>query len=259
MTDATRLPNDPNPDANPLEERLREENVTLFRQLAQLEERAVDAPAEVHDEAAAQLLTGLAGELAKLEKAFDKARVAAKEPFLHGSRTVDSTLGAPQKTMEARRKALMSRVNAHHDRVAAEKRRLAREAEEQLRWEAEEQRRAAEAARAVDSHQEADQIAIAAAKADDLADAQAKKAITSQTAATKTESGATSFQVRTPAFRFTDGDAFKASLGPLADYLDRDGLKAALARAAKADPTPTIPGVEFYIHTETRVRNAAGA
>jgi hypothetical protein len=260
MTDAsTHLPNDPNPEANPLEERLREQHVDLYRRLVQLEEKASEAPAEVTDDATAQTLTSLAGDLAKLEKDFEAARVDAKEPYLQGSRTVDDTLGAPKKTLESRRKVLLSRINAHNDRKAAEARRKAQEAAEQARWEAEEQRRAAEAARAVDSHQEADQLAQDAAKVDAQADAQEKKAATTTTASVKTESGTTAYQVKTPAYRIPDGEALKASLGPLVGYLSRDAIADALSRAAKANPTPTIPGVEFYIHTESRVRAARGA
>lgn len=259
MTDAVHLPNDPDPGANPLEERLREQHVDLYRQLVQLEERASEAPAEVTDADTAQQLTKLAGELAKLEKAFERARVDAKEPFLQGSQTVDNTLGAPKRTLETRRKALLSRVNAHNDRVAAAAREEARRREEQARWDAEEARRASEAARAVDSHQEADQLAQDAAQVDAQADALAKKAATTQTASVKTDSGSTAYQVKTPAYRIPDGDALKASLGPLAVYLGKEAIAAALQRAAKATPTPDVPGVEFYIHTESRVRTTQGA
>lgn len=254
MTDAAHLPNDPNPDADPLEERLREEAAPLFRELAQLEEAAVDLPERVDDQATADSMTALAGRMKALGKRFEAARVAAKEPFLRGSLTVDNTLGSPKKTMDDRAKVVMSRVNAHHDRVAEETRRRAAEEAERLRWEAEEQRRAADHAAALESHQEADMRHQEAAQTDAQADAQDKKAATTKTATTKTD-GATGYQVTRRAFRITDPQLFRDSFGPMKDYLDKDSVAAALGRAAKADPWPTIPGVEFFTHTETRVRS----
>ena len=46
--------------------------------------------------------------------------------------------------------------------------------------------------------------------------------------------------------RITAPLTFIRSLGPLAPYLPEKEIEAALARAAKADPLPVIPGVEFY-------------
>lgn len=253
MTDAVHLSNQA-PEGDALELRLREAHAALFRQMVGLEEEASEAPAEVNDQQTADRLTDLAGRIQKAERAFEAARVEAKEPFLTGGRTVDSVLGQPPKTLAGRRTTLMSRVNAHHNRVAAEARRKAEAEALRLREEAEEARRQAETARILESHQEADQIEQEAHQAEQQAAAQEKKVERAQTASTRTESGATSYQTRVRAFRITDGDAFRASFGPMAPYLDRQSVADALGRAAKADPWPTIPGVEFYHDTKTHLR-----
>lgn len=257
MTDGLHLPNDPDPDADPLEERIREAHAPLFREMVALEEEASQAPLRVDDDAGAEALTALAGRIQRTEKAFETAKTAEKEPFLVGGRTIDQLLGGPPKTLKTRRDALMSRVNAHHDRKRAEAQRLAQEEATRQREEALRATAAAEAARAAESHQEADQLAQDAAKAEQRADAQEQRADRQTTATTRTESGATSYQVHTKTFRITDAEAFRASFGPMVHYLDKAAVAAALGRAANADPLPTVPGVEFYTQTETRVRNAA--
>lgn len=252
MTDA--LSNNAPEDANPLEDRLRETHAELFAKLVNLEERASGAPATINDEDTAKAVTDLASELSKLDKAFDAVRVKEKEPYLDGSRTVDSVLGSPSKTLKDRKTTLMSRVNAHHNRVAEEQRRRAKEEADRQREEAEKARQAAEAARAAESHQEADQLERQAAKTDAVADAQAAKAIRGGGAITRTDSGARSFQTKVRTFKITDPVAFRASFGPMAPYLDKDAVAAALGRAARADPWPTIPGVAFSEETQSRVR-----
>ena len=252
MTDA--LSNNAPEDANPLEDRLRETHADLFRQLVQLEEKAAEAPLSIEDEETAQSVTDLASSLSKLDKAFDAVRVKEKEPYLAGSRTVDAVLGSPSKALQGRKTTLMSRVNAHHNRVAEEQRRRAKEEADRQREAAERARQAAEAARLAESHQEADQLERQAAKTDAVADAQAAKAIRGGGAITRTEGGARSFQAKVRRFKITDPVAFRESFGPMAPYLDKDSVAAALGRAAKADPWPTIPGVAFSIEPERRVR-----
>lgn len=266
MSDALHLSNEAPADANPLEDRIRESQSALFRDLVAIEEEAASAPDRVDTDEAAATLTDLAGRLQKLEKAFDAAKTEEKKPYLEGGRTVDAVLGGPVKQLEARRKALLSRVNALHERRAAAAREAARVRAEEERWAAEEARRAAEAARAAESHQEADQLAQEAAKVDDRADALDAKAAKTTGAVTRTESGASSYQVREAVFDLTDPAAFRASFGPMAPYLDKASVAAALGRAAAdgddglgakpAKAWPDVPGVTFSIRTRTQVRNA---
>lgn len=253
MTD-THLSNEAPEDVNPLEERLRETHAELFAQMAQLEEKASEAPKTVDDDKSAEELTDLASQIQKLEKRFEAVRVDEKADFLASTRTVDSVLGAPPKTLNERRKTIMSRVDAHHRRKAELARQEAARIAEEQRQEAIRIAAEAEAARLAESHQEADQLERQAAKTEATADAQEAKALRGGGAMTRTEGGARSYQVKVKTYRFTDAQAFRASFGPMAPYLDKEAVAAALGRAAKAEPPPTVPGVEFYENTETRVR-----
>lgn len=55
-------------------------------------------------------------------------------------------------------------------------------------------------------------------------------------------------------YRLLDTAAASASLGPLQPFLSPSAMEDALARAAKADPRPIVPGVEFYAETESQTR-----
>lgn len=54
-----------------------------------------------------------------------------------------------------------------------------------------------------------------------------------------------------------NGARLTASLGPLAPYLGDAAIDAALAKAAKADPRPSIPGVDWVEDHQVQTRAAA--
>lgn len=237
-----------------LDDGLIERHRALLDVYVDLEDRAMIAVEVVETEAQAQLVTQLAGDLRNAETKFADGQKAEKAPWLRGGQAVDAFFNSRAKNLESRRKGLLDRVNVYLRKKAEIERQAALRRAQEERDKAEQARKDAEAMRAQERHHEADAHAQAADKAERAADVVETKAEAKSGAAVRTEGGATSFQKTERIYEITDHDAVRASLGIWAPFMTSAEVSAALWRAARTDPWPTIPGVTFSTTTTANVR-----
>ena len=143
MTDATLGHNRPPADANPLRDRLAEAHAAMVARQAALLEALKRAP-ETVDDANAGRVTDFVKQIAAATKAMDTARIAEKEPYLAGGRTVDTFFKRLADPLDKAKGTLTARLTTYERAKAAEERRFREEAARKEREEALRLRREAE-------------------------------------------------------------------------------------------------------------------
>ena len=279
--------NNPPDEVEAFVSRVRLENADLLAERVDLEfdvAGAPKAPASDEDVAAInEMVVKLRGYARRLEG----AREDAKRPLLGMGRGSDALFTTVRDAMKATADQLERRngpflqakaVKLEQERQAklAEQRRLEQEAEQRRQDEAAERQRLEDEAAAarqkiIDANTAEEREAAAALAVNTERDAQLARDAEEQAekdrqklskAADRTERKADTALERTAggggASKLTEErkwrwgredsrEALRASLGPLAPYLSESAVIDAIARAAKADPAPIIPGVEFYV------------
>ena len=270
--------NNPPDEVEAFVSRVRLENADLLAERVDLEfdvAGAPKAPASDEDVAAInEMVVKLRGYARRLEG----AREDAKRPLLGMGRGSDALFTTVRDAMKATADQLERRngpflqakaVKLEQERQAklAEQRRLEQEAEQRRQDEA----AAAARQKIIDANTAEEREAAAALAVNTERDAQLARDAEEQAekdrqklskAADRTERKADTALERTAggggASKLTEErkwrwgredsrEALRASLGPLAPYLSESAVIDAIARAAKADPAPIIPGVEFYV------------
>lgn len=246
--------NQPPADANPLRERLEADHAALVKRAIELSE-AVDRAPETVDEDNAGRVADFIKQITGHMKALDGARVAEKEPYLAGGRTVDGFFKTWTDTLERGKKIVEGRLNVFLRAKAAEERRIREEAERIAREEAARiAREAAEAAAKAQSDADLDR-AIAAedaarkAAADAAKAAQAADAKPADMARTRGDYGAVGTLRREVTFDGLDRAAL--DLEALRPYLPQDAIEKAIRAFIRAGGRQ-LRGVRIY-ETETAV------
>lgn len=246
--------NQPPADANPLRDRLNEQHAALIRRADELVAAVDRAPESINTENAgrtADFIKQISGHM----KSLDSARVAEKEPYLAGGRTVDGFFKAQTDRLEKGKKTIEARLNVFLRAKADEERRRREEAERIAREEAERAARAA-AEKAAAANTDADMDdAIAAedearrAAADAAKATQAAEAKPADLARTRGEYGAVGTLRREVTF---DGlDRFSLDLEALREHLPSDALEKAVRSFIRSGGR-TLRGVRIF-ETETAV------
>ena len=159
MTDAAAIgDNQPPADADPLRERLGDDYGEMIARSDELLGAFDRAPGDITN-ANAGPMADFIKQIGAHVKALDKTRVAEKEPYLQGGRTVDGFFNAMTVKLKGKADTLRSRLTIYERARAAEERRRREDEEHRQREEAERLRR------------EAEEKAVAAQTETDLEDA----------------------------------------------------------------------------------------
>lgn len=271
---------------------LKTDNADLLKRPSQMEFAASKLPREILTDDDVEKINAFVVRARALARDIENARTEAKAPFLNAGKAVDSLFGDRRQAVLDRASEIEKRPGpylkakaaaaAAEAAAAAAKARQEREAREAEERAAREQAAAAQAAAdeadrlARQAVTDAEQAAArevarlaneAAAEAEKSAVAAAKDVASANRAVDRTEktvAGGGRKLARTSAgggaarlvtvwhWRIADQAALTASLGPVAEYLTEAAVVDALGRAAKADPRPAIPGVEFYATDESK-------
>lgn len=146
------LSNNAPDESNPLLERLAEQYKERAARADELAAALARVPAEIEDKDTAERVTSFIKQVKSEAKALEGLRVAEKEDFLKGARTVDAFFKRLADHLTSTAKALEERLNAYFRRLEQEERRRREE----------EARRAREAAEAAAA--EARRVAMEEAK-----------------------------------------------------------------------------------------------
>ena len=256
MTDAAVGHNAPPADADPLRDRLGTEYEALVGRHDDLISAFDRAPGEIDDKNAGPMADFIK-QISAHVKTLDTARVAEKEPYLAGGRTIDGYFKGMTDKLKGNADTLRSRLTIYERAKAAEERR---------RREAEERRQRADAARLA---KEAEERAAAAQTETDLeaaveveaqaSEAQSDAALAAKAAdakpaalhTTRGDYGASS-SLRTY-WDFDDLRRDVVDLEELRYHLTSDALEKALRAFIKAGGR-TISGARIFENTRSVVR-----
>lgn len=248
--------NQPPADANPLRDRLMEDHAALVKRAIELSEAVERAP-ETVDENNAGRVADFVKQITGHMKALDGARVAEKEPYLAGGRTVDGFFKTWTDALEKGKRAVEAKLNVYLRRKAEEERRRREEAERIAREEAERAARAAaEAAAKAQTDADlnaaivAEDAAIKAA-ADAAKAAQAADAKPADMARTRGDYGAVGTLRRE--WVFDDLDRNALDLEALRPFIPQDAIEKAI-RAFIRSGGRQLAGVRIYETETTMVR-----
>lgn len=253
---ALALSNNPPPDADPLRERLASDHAALLRRAEELIAALARVPAEIDAETAGRA-SDFVKQVAANVKDLDKIRVAEKEPYLQGGRTVDGFFKAVMDKLDKVKREVEGRLQKHLRAVAEAERRRREEEERRAREEAEAARRAAEEAAAkLQSEQDLSE-AVAKEEAARLAQAEAARkaqyadAKPADLARTRSDYGSLATLRTEWVGEIVDRDAL--DLDPLRPHLPQDSLEKALRSYVKAGGR-VLRGAKIYESSKAVVR-----
>ena len=273
-TDDTTRPaighNQPPPDAEQIRDRLAEAHAEIVKRYGELMVASKRTPEKVSDDNAGSV-TDFIKQLGAAMKAIKAARIAEKEPFLQGGRTVDTFFNVMYATLETATGALNGRLTVY-ERAKADKERRARDeaarierkeaqrlqaiADERQRA-AEELERAARTEAALNDAIEADADAHHAdadarqADADAVVAERASKAKAAHLHTTRGDYGSTS-SLRT-FWDFADMDRRALDLYALRQHIPEDALEKAVRSYINAGGRE-LRGVRIFKNTKSVVR-----
>lgn len=263
MTDEAPQTNFPPRDlltGEALREQLIDQNVELLNRRNELLDAAARAP-EITDEDTAQKISDFIKQLTALAKTADAARVAAKEPYLAGSRGVDGFFHAITDPI-GKAKGIIEAKLSIWLRAKADKERRAREATAQAARE-EEMRKFAEAQAAEKAANR--RTADEATKANARAAEQAAQAAAAEAAERQKEADASAAELsRTRGdygavaslrtyWTFRNPDRASLDLEALRPHIPTDCLEKAIRSFIKAGGRQ-LDGVVIYETTDAVVR-----
>lgn len=268
-----------------LEEELTEAHGPLLDEFADAELAIAKLPATVQTEADAKTITDWVAKTKVLGRRAETARETAKKPFLLKGRIVDGFFGKLKTNLDDRAKAIEARNLPYLKAKAAAEEALQRAKAEDARKEAAAKQAQAQAAfqaeakarqeaaaaaeklrqaltakdiaearqqtldaeqRAMDAEATTMEAQFDADRANSIAAGAGEAAMMGPGLQKSTGSAATAKLVQERRYEVTSALALNRSLGPLNLYLSERAIEDALDRAAKADPSPTIPGVRFF-------------
>ena len=243
----------PPDDADPLRDRLAETHAPLIARRDELLAAIERAPESIDDDETAGKMGDFSQKsIAACLKALEGTRVAEKEPYLSGGRSVDGFFHSVAAPLEKGKKRIDARRKDYLDRKAAEERKARIEAERIAREEAEAAARAAaEAAAKIKEEQDLD-AAIAAEHAANKAKADAEKAAKAAAAKpadlsrTRGEQGSVSSLKQI--WLFADLDRGALDLEALREHLPIKALEQAV-RSFVAAGGRELDGVRIYEDT----------
>lgn len=123
------LSNNPPADADPLMDRLIEQHAALALRTDELLAAVERVPAKIDDDAVVEKATSFVKQIKAHAKSVETTRVAEKEPYLAGSRTVDAYFAKLGDQLKKAAQAVESRIGAYlREKEAAERRRREEEA-----------------------------------------------------------------------------------------------------------------------------------
>lgn len=231
--------NEPPTDADPLRDRLTEENAGLLARRDALVAGAGRAPEVIEDEETAGKMADFTRkQIGPCLKDLEDTRIKAKEPFLSAGRSVDGYFKNAAKPLIAAKEKVDAAILAYARKKEAaeraarqEEERLAREEAERLTREAEEQAAAMESDdEMVEAVATADQAAQAAADAEKAAKAAAAKP--AELSRIRGEGGGVASLKRFWDYADLDRDAL--DLEALRDHLPMAALEQAVGAYVKA-------------------------
>ena len=263
--------NRPPADAEQISDRLAEAHAEVVKRQAELLDALTRAPDTVDDSNAGRV-TDFVKQIAAATKAFNVARVAEKEPFLQGGRTVDTFFKRLADPLDKAKATLQDRLTIYERAKAAEERQWREEAARREREEAQrlqaiaaerERRAAEELERAADTDADLDD-AIAADAAARQAEAEARQADADAVVAERAASAkaaqlhttrgdyGSSSSLRT-FWDFADLDRAALDLDALRLHIPLDGLEKAVRAYIKAGGRE-MRGVRIFKNTKSVVR-----
>lgn len=284
--------NSPPPDVDPFLEQLEEEYAKLIEEIGDHELKLYRLPKEVKSDDDVAAINGWVVAAKKLFRCLEDGRKDKKDFYIKRGKLIETWFGALKtgietkadaisqrstgyltakrereeaeaaaRAVQARRQAEEQAAVERAEREAVEQAALAaREAEERLRAAKDDAARAeAEEARRVALEQQrlaqdaADQAAKDAHKLDKVAD-RTERVLAGDHTLEKTQGGGANASVKTVwVGKVQNMGALLTSLGPLGSFLKESEVYDAVARAAKADARPAIPGVVWDTKLETKI------
>lgn len=246
----------PQSDAEALRARLAEQNGEIIKRKDDLLGAVVRAPAEIVDDATAGKMSDFVLQIGAAYKAAEKVRVAEKEIFLAGTRTVDGFFKAITGPLLDAKDTIERRLTAYQRKKADEERRRREEDARRAREEAERrEREAAAAIAAVETDEDLD-AAVAAEEEAERKRAEARlaaedaRAKAAELSRTRGDYGAVASLRTTWTYEIED-----AAKVPAAFLMVNDAaIKAHIKNRAKDQPPTSIPGVRFVEQQSTVVR-----
>ena len=254
---ATIGDNMPPHDADPLRDRLVETHADLLKRRDELLAGAERAPTEVGDEDTAGKVADFIKQIAACIKNADTHRVAEKEVYLAGGRTVDGWFKKVSDPLADVKRMIEDRLTAYQRRKADAERKARVEAERVAREEAERAAKAAaEAEAAVKTAPDLQAAIVAeAAAAQAAADAaQAKKAAEAKPAELSRSRGDYGAVASLHTFwDFADLDRATLDLEALRQHIPAAALEQAVRSFVKAGGRE-LRGARIFENTQTKVR-----
>lgn len=249
--------NKPPPDADPLRERLITDCADLLARRDELLAAVDRVPASIESEEIAQKVGDFIKQLQSAVKNADAGRIAEKEPYLAGGRSVDGFFKKITEPLVKAKKDIEARLNVYLRAKAGAERRVREEAEQQARGAAESAaREAAERVRALEDEQDLD-AAIAAeeaathAAADVLKAQKEAEANAAELSRTRGDYGSVA-SLRT-FWDFKELDRARLDLEALRQHLAHDALEKAVRSYVKAGGHE-LAGVTIFENTQAVVR-----
>lgn len=240
MNDLSPRHNNPPPDllvGEVLRERLADDHKKLLQRCEDLRAASENMP-NIDDEDIARSVADYIKQIMAAVKAVEGARVAEKEPYLAGSRTVDGFFKAASDPLDLVKRGVEKRLTIYMREKAEAERRERMERERLAREQAEAARRAAEEAERKLADERSLQDAIEAGKRAEQAEADRAKAEQEASARAaelsrlRGEYGAVS-SLRTT-WTFSDVDREALDLEALRPHLPMAGLEGAIRSFIKA-------------------------
>ena len=249
--------NMPPHDADPLRDRLSETHAALLKRRDELLAASERAPSEVSDEDTAGKVADFIKQIAACIKNTDTHRVAEKEVYLAGGRTVDGWFKKIADPLAEAKAKIEARLTIYQRRKADAERRAREEVERAARAEAERAAKAAAEAEAAIKAASDLQAAIVAeaAAAQAAADAEkAKKAAEAKPAELSRSRGDYGAVASLHTFwDFADLDRATLDLEALRQHLPADALEKAVRAFVKAGGRE-LRGARIFENTGTKVR-----
>ena len=243
----------PQDDGEALRERLAEQHAALKRRAGDLVAAEARMP-EIADDASAGKAGDFIKQLAAAAKAADSARVAEKEPFLAGGRTVDGWFAKLKEPLDQVKRRVETKLSAY---LRAKADRERREREEQARIAAEEaKRKEAEALAAASlpvsqAFGDAKVDQAIQAQADAMEAAKAAEAKPADMARTRGDMGAVATLRQEWTFDGLDRD--QIDLEALRPHLPIDGIEKAVRAYIKSGGR-SIRGARIFQNSTAVVR-----
>lgn len=244
MTDTKH--NNPPADANPLLDRLKEENADLFARADELFQAAERIPEKIESEEIAAKVGDQIRIMTACSKKLNEVRVAEKDFYHQTGKKIDAFFNPKKKFLDDKISQIRGRLNYYVQK---------KEQEERERREAEERRKreeAAEAARLAEQEKSIDSAVIAEQKQQE-AEAASVKANASTADKTRIRSDYGAVVSGSKHTTFDELDMKKIDLEALRPYLDKTAVEKAI-RAFIKDGGQSIIGARIHEAVRTSIR-----